>query len=56
MMMEKTAITNEHEGVETNQGEHEPETQNLPTISELFVRAAPRLGVLARDSSYAHNR
>jgi len=33
-----------------------PKTQNLPTISELFVQAAPRLDVLASDSPYADNR
>ena len=52
-MMEKTE--NEHEGRTPVKERNGPETQNLPTIPELFVRAAPRLGVLARDSPYAYN-
>ena len=52
-MMEKTE--NEHEGRTPVKEKHGPETQNLPTIPELFIRAAPRLGVLSRDSPYAYN-
>ena len=55
-MTEKDRKADEHEGQARAKEKNEPETQNLPTISELFVRAAPRLGVLSRDSSYAHNR
>lgn len=40
----------------TQDKENAPETQDFPTISELFVAAAPRLGVLASNASYAHNR
>jgi len=33
-----------------------PEAQDFATISELFVAAAPRLGILASNASDAHNR